>query len=200
MTTITATIVDAQGEVMRVLTVSSQEALVANTQQGETAIGGNCPAVPSYWDFVYQTWVTKPASPGVWAKWDSTVKSWQDLRTLADLKAAKNTEINTARLKANQSGFMYGGHLIATDTLSRSDIDAANGYIALNDAMPADWPGAWKADDNAYVPISDIATWKAFYSAMVAAGNTNFAKSQTLKTALAAATTADQVAAIVWPA
>jgi hypothetical protein len=118
--------------------------------------------------------------------------------SLAQLKAAKNAEINAARLAANLSTFTHAGKAIACDQLSRSDIDGTNGFVALYGSMPPGWPGGWKAVDNTYVAIADVAAWKAFYSSMFAAGNANFAKAQTLKAQLDAATTAAQVAAIVW--
>lgn len=117
---------------------------------------------------------------------------------LADLKAAKNDEINSARLAANFSTFQHAGKAIACDQLSRSDIDGTNGFVALYGSLPPGWPGGWKAVDNTYVPIASVNDWKAFYASMFAAGNANFAKAQALKAQLDAATTAEQVAAIVW--
>ncbi|MCG3177408.1 MAG: hypothetical protein MOGMAGMI_02382 [Candidatus Omnitrophica bacterium] len=117
---------------------------------------------------------------------------------LPELKAAKNAEINQARAAANTSTFPHDGKTFACDALSRSDIDGVNGYVALYGALPPDFPGAWKAADNSYYPIPDVAAWKAFYASMVAAGSANFAHAQTLKAQLAAATTAEAVAAIVW--
>jgi len=70
--------------------------------------------------------------------------------------------------------------------------------IANLGAMPPGWPGGWKAVDNTVLPIATVADWKAFYGSMFASGNANFIHAQDLKTALAAATTAAQVAAIVW--
>lgn len=118
--------------------------------------------------------------------------------TLADLKAAKNAEINAARLTANRSTFVHLTKQFACDELSRSDIDGANGQISNLGAMPAGWPGGWKAVDNTYLPITTVVDWKAFYSSMFAAGAANFAHAQDLKTQLASATTPAQVAAIVW--
>lgn len=118
--------------------------------------------------------------------------------TLANLKTAKNTEINAWRLKANRSTFTHAGKVFACDELSRSDIDGANGMIANLGAIPPGWPGGWKAVDNTVLPIATVADWKAFYGSMFASGNANFVRAQDLKTALAAATTAAQVAAIVW--
>lgn len=115
---------------------------------------------------------------------------------LEDLKARKNAAINAARLKANQSHFVFMGKQIAVDPLSRSDIDAAHGAWLLAGGPPPDWPGGWKAISNAIIPIPDMATWAAFYGAMVAKGTANFAHAQALKAQLAAATTAEEVEAV----
>lgn len=117
---------------------------------------------------------------------------------LSGLKREKNAEINAARLTANFSTFTHAGKAIACDQLSRSDIDGTNGLVALYGSLPPGWPGGWKAVDNTYVAIATVADWKAFYASMFAAGNANFAHAQALKTQLDAATTAEQVAAIVW--
>lgn len=117
---------------------------------------------------------------------------------LVALKAAKNAEINAARLAANFSTFPHAGKAIACDQLSRSDIDGTNGFVSLYGTLPPDWPGGWKAVDNTYVPIASVNDWKAFYASMFAAGNAHFAKAQALKAQLDAATTAEQVAAITW--
>lgn len=117
---------------------------------------------------------------------------------LAPLKSAKNEEINAARLAANFSTFEHAGKRIACDQLSRSDIDGTNGYVALYGDLPAGWPGGWKAVDNSYVQIEDVAAWKAFYGSMFAAGNANFAHAQALKAALANAGTPEEIEAINW--
>ena len=121
-----------------------------------------------------------------------------DERAVERARRDKNTEINLARAAANQSTFTFAGKTIAVDALSRSDIDGANGIIALTGALPGGWPGAWKAVDNTYVTIPDVATWAAFYAAMVTQGTANFVYSQTLKATLTAATTLAEVDAIAW--
>lgn len=117
---------------------------------------------------------------------------------LEGLKAAKNAEINAARLAANFTTFAHAGKTIACDQLSRSDIDGTNGFVSLYGALPPGWPGGWKAVDNTYVTIATVDAWKSFYASLFAAGNNNFAKAQTLKATLAAATTAEQIAAVQW--
>jgi hypothetical protein len=143
-----------------------------------------------------QSLATHPESPLI----GGDVRSVPDpASSLSDLKAAKNAAINAARLRANQSHFVFAGKQIAVDPLSRSDIDAAHGAILMLGAMPGGWPGGWKAMDNTILPIPDLATWGQFYGAMVAQGTSNFNHAQALKAQLAAATTPEEVEAVpVW--
>jgi hypothetical protein len=117
---------------------------------------------------------------------------------LTQEKLDKNLQINEWRGKANQSTFTHLGKTIACDDLSRSDIDAVAGSIALNGTFPAGFPNAWKATDNTYLSLPDIAAFKAMYNSMTLQGTINFGHSQDLKTALASATTLDQINSIVW--
>lgn len=138
----------------------------------------------------------KRANPGAGFEWHPATEQWIDLRSLEELKAAKNERINAARLRINESYFVFQGKQIAVDRLSRSDIDGAHGAWLMMQAPPPGWPGGWKAMDNTYVVISDLATWAQFYGAMVATGTANFNHAQALKVQLAAATTAAEVEAI----
>lgn len=114
-------------------------------------------------------------------------------------KVRKDQEINTSRLKANQGTFVYAGHEIQCDKLSRGDIDGVCDEVALTGSLPAAFPGAWKTKVNTvWVPIPDVATWTLFVQAMVAQGSANFAHSQALKTLVAAATTVEEVDAVQW--
>jgi hypothetical protein len=144
-------------------------------------------------------WPVAP-HPGAQLRLVEGVRQWNDPRSLDQMRVDKNAEINAARLAANRGGFMFAGKLISTDELSRSDIDGTNGAVALTGEFPAGWPGAWKTEDNSYIPITDIETWKAFYAAMVAQGAQNFATAQALKAQLAAASTAAEIDAVRWPA
>lgn len=140
----------------------------------------------------------QPPQPTPHHVFNWVTKQWEDPRTLADLKSARNAYINTSRLAANQSHFTHLGKQIAADPLSRSDIDAINGEVTNTGAFPAGWPGAWKCMDNTWMTISTIDQWKALYTSMVNQGTTNFGHAQALKGQLEAATTAEEVAAIVW--
>ena len=117
---------------------------------------------------------------------------------LTAAKTAKNLQINDWRAAANRTSFPHAGKNIACDELSRSDIDAVAGEITLNEAFPAGFPMAWKATDNTYIGLPNLAAFKAMYSSMTLQGTVNFGHSQDLKTALASATTIEQVDAITW--
>lgn len=140
----------------------------------------------------------KASTPNYPATWSNSTKTWTDLRSLAELKAAKLLEINQGRAIANMGQFTYLGKQIACDRLSRSDIDAVNGELALTDTFPAGWPGGWKCVDNTYVAITDKSTWVAFYQAMTAQGTSNFLYAQSLKQQVVLATTAAEIENITW--
>ena len=113
-------------------------------------------------------------------------------------KAEKNEQINKWRLAANQGTFDHMGFTFSCDQLSRSDIDGITSFVSLYGSLPPGWPGAWKASDNSMYPITSIDEWREFVGSMVAQGNTNFAKSQMLKSELEQATSKEMVDAIDW--
>jgi hypothetical protein len=125
-----------------------------------------------------------------------TVEPVEVLEPLADIFARKNNEINAARLAANFSSFPFAGKQVACDQLSRSDIDAVNGIVAITNALPPNWVGGWRAMDGSIIPLPNLAAWVSFYAAMVQQGTLNFVKSQTLKTQLQAAMDAGDRAAM----
>jgi hypothetical protein len=143
-------------------------------------------------------WVLIPPRTNAQARFNWSTKQWEDPRTLQDHKLARNAYINASRLHANQTSFMFLGKQISVDQLSRGDIDALHGQITFAGALPTPWVGGWKAMDNTYVAIPDLAAWGAFYKAMVDQGAANFLHAQELKQLLATATTPEEVEAITW--
>ncbi len=117
---------------------------------------------------------------------------------LQQVKTNKRQEINESRLQANFSTFLHNGKVIACDQLSRSDIDGVNGYVGINGTLPPDFPGAWKAKDDSYLPIASVDAWKAFYLSMYNTGLGHFMKSQQLKAQVDACTTVEEVEVIKW--
>lgn len=108
--------------------------------------------------------------------------------------------VNEWRREYSYGAFEFQGKRISCDQLSRSDIDGINGYVALNQALPPNWVGQWKCEDNTFIPVPDVATWKQLYQAMVDQGQTAFVRAQTLKAQIEACATLDEVLAIeVYP-
>ena len=118
---------------------------------------------------------------------------------IAAVRARKRAEINAGRWLANNTTFTFAGKQIAVDPLSRSDVDGAALEILNQSALPTGWPGTWKATDNTYVSVPDLATWKALYHAMYQQGLDNFVYSQSLKEYVDdPARTAEEVDAVYW--
>jgi hypothetical protein len=117
---------------------------------------------------------------------------------ISALKVRKSLEINAWRAAANMSTFPHAGKLFACDSLSRSDIDGVANHISLLGTFPQDFPGAWKAVDNTYLPLPDIEAFKAMYSSMTTQGTANFTRSQELKALLEQATTPEEISALMW--
>lgn len=171
------------------------DAVIENTPTDSIIVEGDFPDNCYLHEGVVHTF---PIRPNKTHHFNWTTKQWEDPRALQDLKDARKVYVNTSRATANTTSFPFAGYTIATDALSRSDIDGVNGEVANTGALPQGWPGGWKTLENTYVSIPDVATWKTFYTAMVNQGSFNFGKAQTLKAAIDAATTVEEVEAIVW--
>lgn len=126
------------------------------------------------------------------------VATWVEEATIAQQRAAKIVEINAAHELANRTSFTFNGKQIQANEHSMNQIQTTNGGVLLRGGMHPQWQGAWKAMDNTYVAIPDVATWKLFYDAIETTGQANFAKAQALKVKLAAATSAEEIASINW--
>lgn len=178
---------DHQGHILEVVYKPS---IYMTLKVGERLVAYSPPAVDELTQLAVPV---QPVGPNLSAV-EFEIQMRPDAVALA--KGRKNDAINAERLRANQSHFTFQGKQIAVDPLSRSDIDGAHGAWLLSGGPPPGWPGAWKAIDNTYVVIPDIATWGAFYGAMVAQGTSNFVHAQALKADLAEATTLEEVLAV----
>jgi hypothetical protein len=154
----------------------------------------NLDYVAGYWKYVGGQWL-----PVVQEAWDTYKQSVLAVE-LEKAKLAKLLQINEWRLKANEVSFFFAGKHIAADIVSKFDIVITHGEVMSLGTMPVGWAavGGWKTLDNSYVPIPDVATWKAFHTALFNQGLTNFGHAQTLKATVTNANTLEQVAAVVW--
>lgn len=127
------------------------------------------------------------------------VVALSDTQDIEAVRARKRAEINAARWMANNTTFTFAGKEIAIDPLSRSDVNGTATEILNQGALPENWPGAWKAVDNTYVAIPDLATWKSFHHAMYLQGLDNFVHSQALKAYLDdPVRTVEEVKSVQW--
>lgn len=134
--------------------------------------------------------------PGL--RWSNLSMQWEESRSLGQARQEKNAEINRNREAANSTTFVFQGKAIAVDRVAKDDISGVTQEVALTNALPANFPGAWKSIDNTYVPIPNVETWRQFVQAMVAQGTVNFARSQALKALVAQATSLAEIEAIHW--
>lgn len=140
----------------------------------------------------------KAAPPSPWHRWSNETMAWADSRSLDDLRRARVDAITAWRDAADRDTFEFAGRRFQADPSSQSRITAVAMQRVATGALPVNFPGFWKAEDNSYLPIPDVATWDRFYAAMFATGAANFARSERLKQAAARAKTAAELEAITW--
>ena len=145
-------------------------------------------------------YIPSGATPTQRLKWmgEGLAPEWIETAGLDEIKARRSAEITAAYLKANDTSFTFAEKEIQADAHAMKQINVTSSGIMRRNALVPGWPGVWKALDNSYVPIPDVATWWAMCDAIEATGHANFKKAQQLKAAISAATTAEQVAAIQW--
>jgi len=172
-----------------------------NLPQGHEAIlldnnSDDLVILSSYWNGT--NWVQRPANTPSYFKYDKVLETWVDSRNLDDVKAAKLAELNKAYRTAMSGNFYFNTTPVQMGSYGKSNIDAINGYISLNNSLPANWSGTWKAADNSLIQIPDVSTWTEFYAAMIYQISNNFEKLQILKTRVTNSNTIDKVDSISW--
>lgn len=125
---------------------------------------------------------------------------WMEGATLEQLRIQRNAAINVWKLEANSSYFEFAGEQIAYRDSDRIEIQAVHNWVTLTGTMPAwpDWPAAWKAISNRWVPLPDVDTWTAFTLAIAERGTAHFKRAQILKARVTAAATAEELESITW--
>lgn len=137
--------------------------------------------------------VPKPARPSRNHIFDWSTKTWQDPRTLADLKAAKWQEIKAERAAAEFSGFAWDSSAFDSDSVSQARLQGA---LQLAGMVP-DFAIDWTLQDNTVRTLSaaDLAGVGMALGQHVAAQHE---KARSLRQQIEAAATAEALAAIGW--
>lgn len=105
---------------------------------------------------------------------------------LPALRKLRISQVTKLRTQVKDQRFKYAGKWFQTDDAAMKQISVTHGFVTGTGNLPPSFPGAWKAEDNSYLPIPDVAAWWAFYSALAAAGTANFVHSENLKEQVAA--------------
>lgn len=137
----------------------------------------------------------RAAAPAYPARWDMGAMAWVDLRDLATVKAAKWAEIQIAEQTANAAGVTWDGSKFDSDAKAQRNLTSA---VVLGANVPG-YTVSWTLFDNSSRTLSfaDLVEVGTLVGALVQA---NHNRAQTLRAAIAAATDAAGVAAIVWSA
>lgn len=136
-----------------------------------------------------------PARPGPRFEWMGPVAGWVDQRTMAEVRAARWESIKAERERRLAGTFAHDGNVF--------DIDPVNIAGAAMDAREAliageAWSQVWVLSNNTTVTLT-AAQMIALGRAAKAAVSALWGTSQFLRQQIDAATTPEQVAAVVWP-
>jgi len=120
-------------------------------------------------------------------------KQWEDPRTLQELKDSQWTLIKRSRSAAEYAGFMWDGSTFDSDAISQNRITGAVTLAQLSSAFTIDWTLA----------TNQVRTLNQSEMLQVGAAlgvhvQTQFAKGQSLRVQIDAATTQAEVEAVVW--
>jgi hypothetical protein len=134
-----------------------------------------------------------PPSPTPHHVFKCTTKQWEDPRTLADLKAAQWAQVKQARSQAEYAGFTWDGSVFDSDAISQQRISGAVTLAQMSPDFVIDWT------------LADNRVRTLVRAEMVAVGialgmhvQAQFSKAQGLRLQIEAASTPEQVAAVVW--
>ena len=114
---------------------------------------------------------------------------------LEEVRTLHKQHINTEREKAINSGVTYGGNSYDTDKTSRDNLTGI--HTGVNDSyiLPAGF--TWRTSDNQNIPFTVVEV-NGLAHTVLDHVNTQYGKSWVLKASIDAATTEDEVNAIVW--
>ena len=134
-----------------------------------------------------------PPKPGSSHVFNYSTKQWEDPRTLADLKAAQWAQVKQARSQAEYAGFTWDGSVFDSDAISQQRISGAVTLAQMSPDFVIDWT------------LADNRVRTLVRAEMVAVGialgmhvQAQFSKAQGLRLQIEAASTPEQVAAVVW--
>lgn len=119
------TVLDASGEILRVVSFSDDEQRAANTPIVGSVVLGPPPSMAHYRSA--GAWVAKAARPSKSHQWDAVNKGWVDPRTLAEVVGQANAAIDAAAGAARQR---YISDVAGQSAVYMRKADQAAEYVA----------------------------------------------------------------------
>jgi hypothetical protein len=186
------TAIDSHGEIVSILSVPDQEHLELNTPAGCTTVPGTAPH-DSYWTGT--AWIARTARPTSVAEWNPVSKLWFDPRTLATAKQQRWTLLKSKRDLLANGTFWHDGeeYQVNEPRIAMFGVDASE---AGQQSIP--WSVDWVLADDSVLTLNGpqflalVATMREFLAGI-------WATSQTLRNAIYALATIEEVDAVVWP-
>lgn len=186
---VTFALVDANGQ-----HVMSGMSDAAPEIPGAVDVGVLPPTIYHRWDFATSAWLEVPERPSIHHTFNWTSFEWEDLRALAERKAAKWEEIKRARDAAESGGFPYLGKQIDSDAVSvqRISVAAAGAMLA-----PEEYTIDWTCADNTVLTLTRD-QMVAMPAALALYGNHLHQVARAVRQEIEAATTVAEVEALAY--
>lgn len=183
------------GEIQKVISCSDEDVIFQYNSGTEDYISGAYPDNVYY--VINNTPVALPFKPSPAHTFNWVTKQWEDPRTLTDFKTQQRALIKEARTAAEYSGFTWGGSTFDSNAISQQRIASAVQLASLSKAANQPFSITWTlADDTQRTLTAD-----EMIQVGLALGEfvqTNFKKAQALQQRIEAATTKEEVEAVVW--
>ncbi len=139
----------------------------------------------------------KRQRPNYSAKWSNVTFSWEDTRSLEGFKASHWTELRSQRDRLINGGFTWDGSRFDSDPASQQRIQGAVQLALLAAQAGQPFTVDWTLYDNTTRTLTG-ADMVAVGLALGEHVQTHFVIGQTLRDAVNAATTREEVEAVVW--
>lgn len=148
----------------------------------------NKPQMDAYWDFDTFTFIDIGDAPSEHHQFSYTAKEWFDSRTLIDLKNEKWEQFKKLRDDLEFGGFEFEGHIYDSDRISQGRIMGA--AMSQTDQV-------WTVADNTTVSLTATQLASLYATLQIHVANAH-ARGRTARQALDAATTVEEIDAIIF--
>lgn len=189
------TIIDADGEILSLLTALNDAIAARNTPSGCTAIPGH--AQPDqYWQS--GAWINRPAQPSAHHTWDRIAKVWADVRTMEQRKREKWAQIKASRAAMLDAPLATPFGVFDSDAAARTSITDAMLLAQTLAGLGTPAVTTFTLADNSSVDLDTAAmvTVGVLLGQKVQSAN---AISRALRVDIEAANSPQQLAAVTWP-